>query len=165
MLLHQRTYHELAAQGELYNMDRHMVDVLDTNNMTPLLWASGYGQSATVEFLLGLGANSNHHSNGGRTALMLAASKGFYHVVRILVSDGANINDVDQYGNTALMYATHQDHALVVQELIRNGANLSITNYSGQTAYGLALARRSKSAQATLELHLVSLLETVKHRH
>lgn len=165
MLLHQRTYHELAAQGELYNIDRNMVDVLDANHMTPLLWASGYGQSSTVEFLLSLGANSNHRSNGGRTALMLAASKGFYHVVRILVSDGANLNDIDQYGNTALMYASHQDHALVVQELIKNGADLSITNHSGQTAYGIALIRQNRSAQATLEIHLVSLIKAVKSWH
>ena len=159
MLLHQRTLHELAAQGELYNIEPQMIDVTDVNNMTPLLWAAGYGQNSTVEFLIRSGANSNHKANGGKTALMFAASKGFFHVVKTLISDGANVNDIDEAGNSALMYAAHQDHALVIQELVRNGADLSVMNNYGQTAYSISLIKNNKSAQASIEAHLVSLFK------
>lgn len=157
MLLHQRSVHELAAQGELHNIEQHLVDVLDVYNMTPIQWAAGYGQNSTVESLLKGGANINHKANRGKTALMLAASKGFFHVVKTLIAAGANIDDVDDLGNSALMYAVHQNHALAIQELTRNGADLSIVNTYGQTAYGIALTKHNRQAQATLEAHLVSL--------
>lgn len=136
-----------------------MTDVVDANNMTPLLWAAGYGQNSTVEYLIRSGANPNHRSNGGKTALMFAASKGFFHVVKTLITDGANLNDVDEFGNSALIYASHQDHALVIQELVRNGADLSIVNIYGQSAYSIALIKHNKSAQASIESHLVSLFK------
>lgn len=159
MLTYQRTLHELAAQGELYKVEPHLIDSVDLGIMTPLQWAAGYGQNSTVEFLISLGANTNHKSHGGRTALMFAASNGFFHVVKTLISDGASLNEVDEAGNSALMYAAHQDHALVIQELLKNGADLSIINVHGQTAYSIALTKRNKLAQSSIEAHLVSLFK------
>lgn len=158
MLLHQRTLHELAAQGELYDIEPHLVDTIDANNMTPLHWAAGYGQNSTVEFLLKMGADPNHRSSGGKTALMFAAGKGFFHVVKTLIRSGANLDDIDDAGNTALMYAAHQDHALVVQELLRNRVNLGIKNIFGHTAYSIALMEHNKSAQASIEAQLITLI-------
>lgn len=159
LLTHQRTLHELAAQGELYNIEPQLIDVVDSNNMTPLFWAAGYGQNSTAELLLSSGANPNHKSSGGKTALMFAASHGFFHVVKTLINENANLNDVDEAGNSALMYAAHQDHPLVVQELLRSGADLSIMNIIGQTAYSIALTKQSKSVQASIEAHLISLFK------
>lgn len=159
MLLHQRTLHELAAQGELYNIEPNVIDEVDSNYMTPLLWAAGYGQNSTVEFLIRSGANPNHKSSGGRTALMFAASKGFYHVVRTLVIDGADPNQVDESGNSALMYAAHQNHGLAVQELLRNGADLGVINVYGHTAYSISLTKNNRSALASIEAHLISLFK------
>lgn len=158
MLLHQRTVHEMAAQGELYNIEPHLVDAVDSNNMTPLHWAAGYGQNSTVEFLLRSGANPNHKSSSGKTALMFAAGKGFYHVVKTLIRGGAHLDEVDEAGSTALMYAVHQDHGLVVQELLRNDANLGLLNVLGQSAYSIALTKQNKFAQASIESHLISLI-------
>lgn len=158
LLSYQRTIHELAAQGELYKIEPQMVNAVDVHNMTPLLWAAGYGQNSTVEFLIKSGADLNHKATGDKTALMFASSKGFFHVVKTLIIEGANINDVDESGNSALMYAAHGDQALVIQELLRNEADLSIANMSGQTAYSISLINHNKSAQACIEAHLVSLL-------
>lgn len=155
---HQKTIHELAAQGELYQI--HGADILDANNMTPLFWAAGYGQNSTVELLLRSGANPNHRANGGTTALMFAASKGYFQVVKTLIADGANLDDVDEFGNSALMYAAHQDHALVIKELLRNGADLGKVNIYRQTAYSIALAKGNRSAQATIETQLVSIFNS-----
>jgi len=159
MLTHERSAHELAAQGELHDVEPSSVEATDDNNMTPLLWAAGYGQNSTVEFLLKSGANPNHKSNGGRTALMFAASKGFCHVVRTLIIDGAYLDEVDETGSSALIYAAHQGRNLVIQELLRNGADLSIVNAYGHTAYGICLMKHMRSAQATIEAHLISLLQ------
>lgn len=159
MLTHQRTHHELAAQGELYNIESNLLEIVDINNMTPLVWAAGYGQSSTVEFLLKSGANPNHRANCGKTALMFAASKGFIHVVKILITGGANVNDVDDTGNSPIMYAAHQDHALVIQEFVRNGADLSKVNAGGHSAYSIALLTHNKSAQALIEAQLISIFK------
>lgn len=158
LLTHQRTIHELAAQGELYKIEPHMINAVDCHRMTPLIWAAGYGQNSTLEYLIKSGANPNHKTFGERTALMFASSKGFFHVVRTLIIEGANLNDVDETGNSALMYAAHGDQALVIQELLRNGADLGIMNTSGQTAYSIALSNHNKSAQVCIEAYLVSLL-------
>lgn len=159
MLLHQKTLHELAAQGELYNVEPHLIETVDSNYMTPLQWAAGYGQNTTVETLIRSGANPNHKSHGGRTALMFAASRGFYHVVRTLLADGANTNDIDDSGNSALMYAAYQDHGLVVQELLKNGADLGIANIYGQTAYSISLRKSNRSVSASIETYLISSLK------
>jgi ankyrin repeat protein len=156
ILLNQRTPHELAAQGELYNADALQVDVVDSDNMTPLLWASGYGQNLTVELLLRLGANPNHKSSTGKTALMLAANKNYLHVVKTLIRNGANINDTDRTGSTALMYAAYQDYSLVVEELLKNNANLGIVNAFGQSAYSITLIKQNKLSQKSIELHLLT---------
>lgn len=155
VLLYQRTIYELAAQGEIYNIEAHLIDAQDENHMTPLLWAAGYGQNLTCEYLLRSGANPNHRSHDGKTALILASSKGYLHVVKTLIRNGANIDDKDSTLSTALMYAVYDDHSMVVQELIRNGANIGMVNVYSQTAYALALSRHSKSSQAVIETHLL----------
>lgn len=155
----ERTVHELAAQGELYKVDPLMVDTVDADNMTPLIWAAGYGQEPTTELLLKSGANPNHKAIGGKTALMVAAAQGFFHVVRMLINYGAHLDDVDDHGNSALIYAAHQDRALILQQLLKSGANLNTTNYYGATAYSTAISQLNKSAQASIESHLLSLLK------
>lgn len=160
MLSHQRTVHELAAQGELYDLGSRVADTVDGDNMTPLLWAAGYGQNSTVEFLLERGANVNHKANSGQTALMLAATKGFHHVVKTLINTGADVNALDNSGNSALMFAAHQDHPLVIHELLRAGADLSLASNCGQTAYSISLSRSNRSSQNSIETHLFNLLRT-----
>lgn len=159
MLLHQRSIYELAAQGELYNIETEALDLMDANKLTPLLWAASYGQSSTVELLTRLGANPNHRTDRGHTALMFAASKGFFHIIRTLIIGGADINDVDDVGNSALIYAAYHDHALVIHELLKNQADLSIVNIFGQTAYSITLSKRNNMARETIEMHLLSLLK------
>lgn len=155
-ILNQRTPHELAAQGELYNADALQVNTVDSNNMTPLLWAAGYGQNLTVELLLRLGSNPNHKSRDGKTALMLASNKGYLHVVKTLIRGGANVNDTDVTGSTALMYAAYQDYSLIVEELLRNNANLGLVNALGQSAYSITLIKQNKLSQKSIELHLLT---------
>lgn len=166
-IFHRRTIHELAAQGELYNIDRQLVDICDSNNMTPLIWAASYGQNSTVDYLIKSGADVNHKTISGKTALMFASSRGFFHVVKTLLAAGAYVDDLDNNGNSALMYAAHQDQALVVQELLRKGANLCITNHSKQTAYSLAVTHESKATLASIEAHMLSLMRgtEVNDRH
>ena len=156
--LQQRTIHELAAQGELYSIDKQLVNVRDSDDMTPLMWAAGYGQNLTIDLLLGLDADPNLKSKSGQTALMLAANRGFLHIVKTLIGGGANLDDVNDTGCTALMYAAYRNHSLVVQELLKNNANLGIVNSLGQTAYTIALVRKNRMAQASIEAHLVAVL-------
>lgn len=97
---HQRTIYELAAQGELYHSDRmtsdtKMIDAIDENGYTPLIWAASYGQTSTVRCLLWQGANPNHKGHGRKTALMFASANGYVHVIKELLSHRANVDDTD----------------------------------------------------------------------
>lgn len=158
ILVHQRTPHELAAQGELYSIDALQVDTIDSNSMTPLQWAAGYGQNLTVEMLVRLGANPNHKSNDGKTALMMAANRGFLHVVKTLIRCGADLDEKDDSGSTALMYASFQDYASVVDELLRHNANLGLINSLGQSAYTITLTKQNKLTQKSIETHLLTFM-------
>lgn len=158
--LHHRTIHELAAQGELYDLeDISLVDSIDSDGLTPLCWASYYGQDSAIELLIKYGANLNHRAKGGRTPLMFAADKGYFYVVRILINHGANPNIADDNGNSALMYAAYQDRGWVIRELLTRGAKLALMNNKKQTAYSISISRHNKCAQASIESYLISLFK------
>lgn len=158
VVIHQRSIHEVAAQGELYHL-KPPVDLLDSRHMTPLFWAANYGQISSVELLLVSGANPNHRSQSGKTALMFAAANGYVQVVKSLINHGSDVNIMDEFGNTALIYACHQDQPFIVHELLANGADISQTNRYGQTAYSITVARHSRHSQAAIEGYLLLLLQ------
>ncbi|CAG2064014.1 unnamed protein product, partial [Timema podura] len=57
-------------------------------------------------------------------------------------------------GNTALMYAVHGNHPHCTNELLLRGADITIINLNGDTAFGIAVSKNSKLAQAVMENHI-----------
>jgi ankyrin repeat protein len=85
--------------------------------------AANKGDAATVEALLGAGADANLTARDGRTALMEAAGAGSLEAVRALVAKGAEVNAKAAGGMTALERARRaEDNAQVVEALRQAGA-------------------------------------------
>lgn len=135
------------------------IELADEGGLTPLLWASAYGQLVTVRLLLTCGASVRAQGKRGETALLLAAANGHSHIVRHLLQHGANPNQADLDGNTALMYAAMGNHVTCAQELLTNGADIAAQNAVFDTAYDLSVLKGSKQVQQALDNHMLKLLQ------
>ena len=71
------------------------VNLADERGLTPLMWASAYGQVPTVALLLRAGALHTAKGPDGERALHLAAAGGHTDIIRILLAAGAGVNEVD----------------------------------------------------------------------
>ncbi|MBG0794233.1 ankyrin repeat domain-containing protein [Methylocystis sp. H62] len=111
---------------------------------TPLMVASGLGQSQLVELLLTAGAEVHViEPRMGATAFHKAAQSGNTDVIRLLLNHGAFIDQQSPVlGNTALMDAVLHKHVEAVRLLLERGARAAISNHWRQTA--LDLAREDK---------------------
>lgn len=73
-----------------------MVNEIDEQGLTPILWASAYGQLAAIKILHNHGAYVHYKTPSGENCLMFAAANGHLPVIKLLLSMGININDTDE---------------------------------------------------------------------
>ena len=102
-------------------MDRLLATGIDVNaryanDLTVLMWAAGYADSANeaegvalVRDLLDRGAHVDDADNRGRTALMIAAERGHAAVAKLLLTHGADPAHRDRQGKTAADLAASAD--------------------------------------------------------
>ncbi|MDF1861600.1 MAG: ankyrin repeat domain-containing protein [Verrucomicrobiales bacterium] len=93
------------------------IDSTDQNGNTALIKASSAGQLATVERILGMGADPRHVNVAGRDALLAASAMGYDEVARMLMSRGADAELKDKEGWSALSIAAYNGHSDVVSLL------------------------------------------------
>jgi len=108
--------------------------------LTPLMIASGLGQSQMVELLLTAGAEVLAvEPRMGATALHKAAQSGNADVIGLLLDHGSFIDQQSPIlGNTPLMDAVLHKHEEVVRLLLKRGARTMIRNHWQQTALEFA---------------------------
>jgi ankyrin repeat protein len=87
--------------------------------------AARRNDTATVQALLGSGAEINATNGQSRTALFLASQNGYFEVVQALLAKGAAVNVRDTAGATALIVASQNGHLDVVQALLTKGAEVN----------------------------------------
>lgn len=114
------------------------------DGLTPLMIASGLGQSQMVDLLLTAGADVLAvEPRMGATPLHKAAQSGNADVVGLLLDHGSFVDQQSPVlGNTPLMDAVLHQHEEVVRLLLIRGARTAIRNHWQQTA--LDLARHDK---------------------
>ena len=111
------------------------------------------GDVKTVQALLEKGADVNHQSKDGFTALSWASRVGGAAVVQILLENGAQVDLQDKDGWTALMMASREGHAAVVQALVEKGANVDLQMKDGVTALMTASQKGHKAIVRMLLAH------------
>ena len=111
-----------------------LVDAVNANGITPLMWAARAGASTSIIALIVGHANIHHQSRDGSTALMTAAKYGHANSVRTLLQWGAQPNIVDENGFTALMWASFYGQHESVDCLLKKGARKDLECKDGFTA-------------------------------
>ena len=126
-----------------------------------LIDAAKNGRANEIAGLIAMGANVNHASNEGLTALIHAAYNGHTDNVNALLEHGADVNCASNNGNTALIHAAYNRHTDNVNALLEHGANVNHASNNGNTA--LIHAARKEYTKLTKELLLYGA--EVNHRN
>eukprot|EP00516_Mucochytrium_quahogii_P003606 CAMPEP_0203761080 /NCGR_PEP_ID=MMETSP0098-20131031/14250_1 /ASSEMBLY_ACC=CAM_ASM_000208 /TAXON_ID=96639 /ORGANISM=" , Strain NY0313808BC1" /LENGTH=911 /DNA_ID=CAMNT_0050654925 /DNA_START=165 /DNA_END=2903 /DNA_ORIENTATION=+ len=129
----------VLSHGPLY------VDLLALYDSTPLITSVCYPQ--VVQFFIDHGANVNHASKRGTTALHQAVLENVLETVQILVASGADVNSPDNEGNTplhcvgdiniarylvehgAVSDKVNQHGNIPLEEAVRHGRCMQVANY------------------------------------
>ena len=119
----------VLRKGWINKIKRMLVlNNVDKQGMTALMWAARRGHEAVVRLLLELGADKQER------ALIVAAESGHKAIVQLLLEKIANINAKDLDGETSLMKAAKREHEALIQLLLKQGADATIRDRDGETA-------------------------------
>ena len=107
---------------ELTGRSPEMVNTIDREGSTPLLFALELGHADIAKFLIEKGANVTATDKWQDTPLHLSAWFGFKDVTQLLIEKGANVNAKDSKGRTPLTAAISQGKDEIQQILTDKGA-------------------------------------------
>ncbi|CAG8538725.1 962_t:CDS:2 [Paraglomus occultum] len=126
----------LSTKTNLQNHDSE-------NGWTTLMYATRYGHTATVEYLLQNGHEDYEISRDfeNNTTLIIAAQYDYLEIVKLFVSVFPDSVDMaNKKGQTALILACKEGHIEIIKFLLGNGANINQTDHDGNTALHYAAA-------------------------
>ena len=109
------------------------VDSPDAQGCTALLRAAGGGHRATVDLLIGRGADPQHAANTGATPLSAAVSMRQADIVQDLLAAGAQLEYRLPGGVTVLMLASALGLPDITARLLTAGANVHASDSQGLT--------------------------------
>jgi len=99
------------------------IEVKNTENETPLIFAARNGYTDIIKELLARGANTDARNSEHLTPLMIAAVRDHSDIVKALANNGANLEAITPTGFTALMLIAITDQPNMAKILIDLGAN------------------------------------------
>ncbi|KAI4501270.1 hypothetical protein M0802_003643 [Mischocyttarus mexicanus] len=98
------------------------LDVMDRNQLTPLMLAASTGKSDVVKYLVRIGADVTMKGEDGMTALHMAAKSGHLEVCQIILTEckvpRTLVDSVDDGGWTSLIWACEFCHTDVARFLL-----------------------------------------------
>jgi len=145
-LVHSQALIEGARRGDIQACIKAMRDGADVAfqscGLTPLFYASFYGHTMIIDYLVNSGANVNERNLSGLTPLSKAVEVGVCEAVKSLLAHDANPNIADNAGNTPLIKASRMGRTDIVQVLIEKGrAQIDARNNEKNTALHEASAK------------------------
>lgn len=138
-------------------------NIQNTDQETPLHWASAKGHTEIVKVLLEAGANVNEKNLFGSTPLHWASERYHTEIVTLLISNKANVNEKNAAGATPL-YSTImicdlltnssmiEDKLDVIKVLIANGGKINEENFIPESKLKYVRASVTKYLTAYLTL-------------
>jgi len=127
----------------LFLSHRHLIALLvvllgltacSGERLSELMKASRDGTLEAVKRALDGGADVDHRSDKGKTALMLAASNGHTQTVKLLLDHGAHVDVQDNFGTTAIIVAATAAKTESAVLLAQQGADPTYKDTSGGSA-------------------------------
>ena len=120
--------------------ERAEVKSAQPDGTTALHWAAHHDHVASVQSLLGAGADAKAANQYGVAPLSLACVNGSEAAISALLDAGADANTTTRGGESALMTAARTGRTGAVKVLLARGAKLDATDRKGQTALMWAAA-------------------------
>ena len=118
------------------------VHAVNSEGMTPLLWAANAGHTGAVNALIAAGADVDSSNMWGSTALMHAVRENHIPVLETLIANGADATVFNEWGYNALMWAAIHDSLEALHVLLAtDGVDVNAARSNGETAYYLARER------------------------
>ncbi|RDD37563.1 Transient receptor potential cation channel subfamily A member 1-like protein [Trichoplax sp. H2] len=102
---------------------KDVLNATDTDNCTPLHYATENSHASVVAFLLENGADVNAKKSNGKTSLHLAAVRSL-EIVKLLLRYGAKVNVKNTKSQTPLHRAAGFNRPQIVEYLIQKGARI-----------------------------------------
>lgn len=124
------------------------------SGISPLMYASEAGNTDTIHFLLGAGADINSESCNGKTALIYAVRSGNVDAARALIAAGADVN-AGYNGTFPLMEAVILDNLELSILLLESGANINTTT---QDPKGVQFSTFRTALSSAKSVEIISLL-------
>ena len=109
-----------------------------TDEYTPLVYSSYYGNKETSQILLDKQANIAYKTSQGITPLLAAVDNNNNEIISLLLSTGVDVEQKDNEGNTALIYAAKNGNLTAVTLLTGKRANVNTQNYKGESPLSIA---------------------------
>ena len=101
---------------------RAKTDLLDADQMSPLIYACRHGHHAVVRSLIKHGTNVNQSNSRGELALHYSCSHAHEECTELLLKHKAKPNYPDNDGSTPLIAASRTGNVLTVHMLLTAGA-------------------------------------------
>jgi ankyrin repeat protein len=111
---------------------------LGDDGSTPLHFAAQLGHVASMEWLVGQGADVHAKSEGGSTPLHEAAHQGQMASMEWLVGHGADVYAKDKTGHSPVHFAAHSGKIVSLEWLVGQGADIHAESKTGTTALHFA---------------------------
>ncbi|MCL4360905.1 ankyrin repeat domain-containing protein [Candidatus Dependentiae bacterium] len=133
----------ILLKNKIFNIDSY------SDEKTPLMWASSFGNLRVMRLLIKANANLNLQNPDGNTALILASNftplyKDSKHAAALLINAKANLDLTNKKGETALISAIKAEQFNTAKLLINSGARVNIADGEGKTALDYAQEKNNK---------------------
>lgn len=123
----------------ILSQNQNLINMKNSDGLTPLNLAAYRGQVEIVKELLDLGADASNGDNENSRPIHNAALAGHVNVLELLLSNGDDINAIDDNGNSPLLWTLLRRQYIAADFLLDQKASVQIVSSRGMSALHFAV--------------------------